>query len=99
MNSIGMAASKTAKDNLFLYNAYVILLAFLFSLFIFLMAGVTVIIALFVFGYVATEFKIFDFAKSKDAIFILCFISLMSIAVVFNILAVMKNIQLPHHRE
>jgi hypothetical protein len=96
MKRIGMAASKMAKDSLFLYNAYVILLAFLFSLFIFLIAGATVLIALFVFGYLATEFKIFDFAKSKDTIFVLCIISLTSITIIFNILAVIKNIQLPH---
>ena len=45
------------------------------------------------------EQKIFDFEKNKQAIFALCLMSLTSITVVFNILAILKNIQWPRHKE
>ena len=99
MKRIGMAASKMAKDNLVLYNFYVILISFLFSLFIFIIAGSTVLFAFFLLGYLAMELKVFDFEKNKDTIFVLCMISLTVITIFFNILAIIKNIQLPHHKE
>ncbi len=99
MKRIGIAASKIAKDNIFLYNVYVVVISMLFSLFIFLVAGATVLIAFILIGYISSELNIFDFEKNKDVIFIVCMTSLAFISAVFNILAILKNIQLPAHKE
>ncbi len=53
MERIGIAASKMAQGNFFLYNFYVILLSFLLALLIFLIGGSAVMIALIVIGYFA----------------------------------------------
>ena len=55
MKRIGIAASTISKGNLFLYNFYVVLIAMLFSLFIFIIAGSIVIFALAIIKYVGTE--------------------------------------------
>ncbi len=99
MKRIGIAASKIAKDNIVLYNVYVVLISMLFSLFIFFVAGATVFIAFIFIGYITAEFKIYDFEKNRETIFALCLVSLALISAVFNILAIFKNIQFPSHKE
>ena len=99
MKRIGVAASKIAKDNIFLYNLYVVLISTLFSLFIFIVAGATLLIAFILIGYITAELKIFNFEKNKDAIFVVCVVSLAFISAMFNILAIFKNIQFPQPKE
>lgn len=99
MKRIGIAASKIAKDNIFLYNLYVVLISTLFSLFIFIVAGATVLIAFILIGYITSEFHLFNFEKNKDVLFVVCLVSLAFISGVFNILAIFKNIQLPQRKE
>lgn len=99
MKRIGMAASKMAQDNLVLYNLYVILLSFCFSLFIFFIAGATVLFSFVLIGYLTTELNVFDFNKHKEAVFALCMICLTAITVVFNILAILINIQISKRKD
>lgn len=95
MERIGIAASKIAKGNVFLYNFYVVLIAFLFSLFIFILAGVTVFFALVVISYVSSEVSPFAFDGQLVGLLKLCMISLTVIVAIFNILAILKNIKMP----
>ena len=64
MERIGIAASKMAKGNWLLYNFFVILIAFLCSLFLFVMVGATIIFALIILAYVGDEIIPFEFEKS-----------------------------------
>ena len=54
MERIGIAASKIAKGNFFLYNFFVLLITFLFSLMIFLISGSFIVIALIVIAYMVS---------------------------------------------
>ena len=99
MKRIGIAASKIAKDNLALYNFYVVLISCLFAFFIFVLAGATVLFSLILIEYLSKELRVFDFLKMKSTIFILCMVSLSVIVVVFNIMAIMVNIQFPRRKE
>ena len=93
MERIGIAASKISKGNLVLYNACVVLISFLFSLFIFIVAGSTVFFALMVIGYMATEIMGIDFERKWSAIFGVCMITLTVIIALFNLFAISRNLK------
>ena len=94
MKRIGIAASKIAKGNLVLYNIYVVAIAFLFSLFIFALAGFSVFLVLLLIGYVSQAWGIEDFTKGKSFVFTVCMVSLSILVAVFNLLAISQNIKL-----
>jgi integral membrane sensor domain MASE1 len=94
MKRIGVAASKIAKDNIILYNLYVVLIAFLFSLFVFVMAGALLIFAFTIIMYVGNEVMPADFIKDWSSIFKVCMISLAMIVVVFNLTGIFLNIKI-----
>lgn len=53
MDRIGIAASKMAKENLLLYNFYVVVLSFLISFIVFLVAGGAIFLGLTLIGLMA----------------------------------------------
>lgn len=53
MDRIGIAASKMAKEKLWLYNFYVVVLSFLISFIVFLVAGGAIFLGLTVIGLMA----------------------------------------------
>jgi len=95
MKRIGLAASVISKGNLTLYNIYVILIAALFSLFIFIIAGSTVIFALAIIQYVGNEVMGGDFEHGWQPILGVCMAALTIVIVLFNVMAVLQNLKLP----
>ena len=93
MERIGIAASKIAKNKLWLYNVCVILISFLFSLFIFILAGSAVVLSLLIIGHGADQLMAVDFEKELPVIVTLCMVTLTVIVVFFNILAILRNIK------
>jgi hypothetical protein len=53
MERIGIAASKMAKEKLWLYNFYVLFLSFLISLIVFLVAGGAIFLGIILIGLMA----------------------------------------------
>lgn len=94
MKRVGVAASKIAKDNLFLYNFYVVLISSLFSLFIFIVSGFVVTFALIIIGYVGKEIMLVKFERDWSDVLVVCMISLTIITAIFNLLIISKNIRL-----
>jgi len=94
MKRIGIAASKIAKDNVWLYNAYVILISCLFSLFIFIIAGATVIFSLVVISYIGNEVIPVDLKKDWNTILKVCMGVLTTIVVFLNLFAISINLKL-----
>lgn len=94
MERIGIAASKIAKGSLFFYNLYVILLSVLFALFIFVLTGTTVLLALAVISYFGNALIGLEFSERWPGILMVCMVSLSVIVGVFLALAVLKNIKL-----
>ncbi len=94
MRRIGVAASRIAKDNLVLYNFYVILISFLFSLFVFVIAGAMLIFALTIIMYFGNEVMPSDFQKDWSAIFTICMTALAIIVVMFNLFGIFLNLKL-----
>jgi phosphotransferase system glucose/maltose/N-acetylglucosamine-specific IIC component len=93
MKRIGIAASKIAKGNIVLYNIYVILIALLVSLLLFVLAGATILFALILIRYVANEVMGYKFEKSWWWIFSICMVCLSVVIAIFNLMALFKNIK------
>src|SRR5438874_1803950 len=91
MERIGIAASKMAQGNLFLYNMYVILISLLFSLFIFIVVGITVLLGFIIIAYVGDE--IMDIQKDWSAVLPVCMASLTVIMFLFNLVAISRNLK------
>lgn len=94
MERIGIAASKMAKGNLALYNFYVVLISLLFSIFMFVISGASVLFALIIISYVGTEVMGIEFERSRSWLMAVCMISLTVVIALLNIFAILKNIKL-----
>jgi len=95
MKRIGIAASKISKGNTTLYNFYVVLISILFSGFIFIIAGSTVVFALAILHYVGNELIPGGFEKDWNSILKVCMVSLTIVITLFNAFAILKNLRIP----
>ena len=93
MLRIGIAASKMSKGSLLTYNLYVVLIACLFSLFIFLICGFSILLIIFLVSLILHAIKPADFHASWVPMFKICSIILALVVGVLNIVAILKNIQ------
>lgn len=100
MERIGAAASKIAKGSLWRYNFYVILITFLCSLFVFIIAGMTVAFALILITYVVNEVGT-NGRTPLDFQFLLsvCLIALTVLMAFFYVLAISRNIKFSKPKE
>ncbi len=99
MKRIGIAASKISKGNLALYNFYVVLISALFSLFLFVVAGSTIIFALAIIQYVGNAIMGVEFERSWRSILAICMVSLTIGVAIFNLFAISKNMKFPKMKE
>lgn len=93
MKRIGIAASKMAKGNFALYNLYVVLISCLFSFFIFIVAGISVVFALVLILYVANELLAIEYQKGLMIVGI-CLGVLTAVVALFNLVAISVNLKL-----
>ena len=93
MERIGIAASKIAQGNLWLYNLAVIFISFLFSVFIFFIAGSSIVLALIIIGYVVNGILPNDLWDDWRGVIRVCMISLTLIVSIFTLFAILKNIR------
>jgi len=98
MKRIGVAASKIARGNMVLYNCYVILLSFLFSLLTFAVAGSAVLFALIFLSYLGSEMMIFD-PRSLTSVVRVSVIALTVVVSVFTIASILTNIKFRKTRD
>ncbi|MDP8265747.1 MAG: hypothetical protein P9M07_02240 [Candidatus Aceula meridiana] len=94
MERIGIAASRIAKGNLWAYNAFVVLITFLFSLLVFVISGLAIICGVLLIVFL-TQTSSSNFL-SERTIFLI-HLSLTSLAIVigcFNLFAIGKNIKI-----
>lgn len=93
MERIGLAASRIAKGNFFLYNLSVVGLTMVFSLFIFFIAGSSVALALIVLGYVMNGLLPEGFSDEWWDIFKICMVTLTVVVGCFSLYAILKNVK------
>ena len=95
MERIGIAASKIARGNLFLYNFTVVMISFLFSLLIFFIGGLAVSIALILIACLLQGVMPANFGKEWWIyVRLVCMISLAIMAGLFSLVAIARNIKL-----
>ncbi|OGX05956.1 MAG: hypothetical protein A2Z88_02675 [Omnitrophica WOR_2 bacterium GWA2_47_8] len=94
MERIGIAASKFAKGNIWLYNLGVIMIAFLSSLFIFFVAGASIILSLLLLGYIIDQVTPVGFEKQWGVILRISMIALSVVIGIFNLMALVKNLKI-----
>ena len=99
MKRIGIVSSRISKGNRALYNLCVVLISMLFSVFIFVIAGSTVIFALAIIKYVGTEIMGMEFEKSWKSILSVCMVSLTVVVTVFNLFVILINFKPPKMME
>ena len=99
MKRIGIAASKIAKGNVLVYNLAVLVISVLFSAFIFIVAGSTVMIALVIIMAVGNVLIPSLGRNDWKIVFKICMLSLTAIIVLFNLLAVLINIKTGLHHD
>jgi hypothetical protein len=99
MLRIGVAASKMSKGSLIKYNLYVILIACLFSLFVFFICGFTILLIVFLVYLILHALKPADFHAGWLHIFKICLIVLASVVGSFNIIAILKNVQFTKNKK
>jgi hypothetical protein len=93
MERIGIAASKIAQGNLWLYNLAVVVIAFLFSVFIFIISGSAIVLSLIIIGGVINGILPNDLWSDWRGIIRICMISLTIIMGIFMLCAILKNIR------
>jgi hypothetical protein len=91
MKRIGIAASKIAKDNLFLYNFYVIVLSCLFSLLIFFLCSLSLLAGLALTSTVTRGFVIFEPGTGLMSVFTVCMAVLATMVGLINLVAILIN--------
>ena len=94
MDRIGIAASKIAKGNVVLYNIYVVVLTFLFALFVFMIAGAAIMLALIIVGYFVDGLLLNDLLKDWRQVVVACMASLTAVVGFFAVWALIKNFKL-----
>ncbi|MFA5087541.1 MAG: hypothetical protein WC552_00740 [Candidatus Omnitrophota bacterium] len=93
MERIGIAASKMAKGNLFLYNVFVVLLSVLFSVLIFFIAGSSIVLGLIIISFLVNGIMPLEFEKAGANILHICLVTLTTLVVIFNLFAISRNIR------
>ena len=93
MLRIGLAASKMSKGSLFNYNLYVVLISCLVSLFVFCLCGFSILLIVFLISLMLHSLKPADFHAGWVHMFKICLTVLAVVVGVFNVVAILKNIQ------
>ena len=94
MERIGIAASKIARGSLLRYNFFVVLIAFLCSVLLFLVCGFSIMAALFVLSVICRPFLPPEFHTAWFTIVRVCLVALGIVVGVFDILAILKNVKI-----
>ncbi|MBN1870199.1 MAG: hypothetical protein JW847_06480 [Candidatus Omnitrophica bacterium] len=99
MKRIGIAASKISKGNLALYNIYVVLISALFCLFIFIVAGSTIVFALAIIMYVGNEIMDTGLDRNWQSIMTVCMVSLTVVITLFCLFSIVINLRFPRLKD
>ncbi len=93
MKRIGIAASRIAKGDLLFYNMMVMVITFVCSLLLFLLAGIPTMLALLVIGYIANGASPHGFGQEWWGVISLCMIALTFVVTGFAIVALAANMK------
>ena len=93
MRRIGIAASKMSKGSLLSYNFYVVLITCLFSLLVFLICGLSILLIVFLISLCLHALGSDQPHTGWVHMFKICLVILALVVSCLNIVAISKNIQ------
>ncbi|MGE0267956.1 MAG: hypothetical protein AB7S78_05835 [Candidatus Omnitrophota bacterium] len=93
MKRIGIAASRISKGSLRFYNLYVVLISFLFSLLLFVVAGLSVFLAIGIVSFFGHETMTEELRNNWATIMSLCAKALGLAVIIFNFIALAINLK------
>ena len=99
MKRIGMAASRISKGNVRLYNIYVVLISLIVSIFLFLIAGLAVLLAIGIVMLFGPETMTEELRENWQTVTTVCVQALLLVVVVFNMIALIANMKLARRNE
>ena len=94
MERIGIAASKIAKGNLFVYNLVVVLISVVFSLMVFFLAGCSIVVVLVLIAYATRLGSFPDLQKGWMSLMAICLKCLAALLSLLALCAIGKNFRL-----
>lgn len=94
MERIGIAASKIAKGNLILYNFYVLVISFLFSVLLFLLAGSAIFFGLWMIRLIVGPLVPSMSPGAWNLVFCYSLVALTILVAFVDLAAVLKNIKI-----
>ena len=97
MERIGIAASKIAKGSLFLYNFFVLLITFLFSLLVFFISGSTIVVVLVIIAYLTSPNMPPDLERGWIPTMVICMKVLAAIIGLLALFAIGINVKFRKH--
>jgi len=93
MQRIGIAASKMARNSLLTYNLFVILISSLFAIIVFLICGLSILLVVLLSSVLLHAFRPSEVHSGWVHMFKICLIILGAVVGIFNLVAILKNIQ------
>ncbi|MBF0532790.1 MAG: hypothetical protein HQL23_06810 [Candidatus Omnitrophica bacterium] len=98
MKRVGIIASKIVKDKFYLYNLYVVAISFIFSFFLFIIAGSTVLFSLKILAYISEKILKLGHENVWPVIFSVTMITLAVITFIFNLCLIFMNFKIREPR-
>ncbi len=99
MKRIGFFASRVSKGSLRHYNLYVVLISFLFSLLLFVLAGFSVFLAIGIVSFFGHETMTEDLRNNWSTIMTLCAEALGLAVIIFNVVAMAINLKFTRNKD
>ena len=94
MRRIGVAASHIAKGNVWAYYFFVLLITFLFSLLIFIISSLAIVLGLILIAYLMRTPSIVDFKQGLASPIMACMVFLAMVTGLFTLYAIGMNIRI-----
>lgn len=93
MKRIGMAASRISKGDVRLYNIYVILISLLFSILLFFIAALAVVLAIGIIMLFGPETMTQELRDNWQTVIRMCTQALLIVVVMFNLAGIIINMK------
>ena len=99
MKRIGMAASRISKGDVRLYNIYVVLISVKFSILLFFIAGMAVILAIGIIMVFVPETMTQELRNNWQTVTRMCVQALLVAVLVFNVVGMIINMKIVNRKK
>ncbi|MCA9395308.1 MAG: hypothetical protein KC900_13995 [Candidatus Omnitrophica bacterium] len=99
MKRIGMAASRISKGDVRLYNIYVVLISVTFSILLFFIAGMAVILAIGIIMVFGPETMTQELRNNWQTVTRMCVQALLVAVLVFNVVGMIINMKIVNRKK